>query len=201
MLFPTGHSLAAFPRKSLACYIRQHPTLTFFARLLTLTGVMACLETAGDASASVCAGGVPWVSRTVFAPVDSAFASLSPALLAWLFSPLNRPLARLIALTHILRGDTYVYTCTLAETLAAWGSFQREWGVRAVVVGARGGRQQAALAAWVFARCGASSNSPPPTWVFAMHCLIPLASRARALHCLLTAAFALLQRSPRAARL
>ena len=126
VLFPTGGALAVFPRKSMACYIRGHPSLTLWARLLETTGVMACLEREGAAPASICAGGLPWISRTLFAPVDAAFASLSPALLAWLFAPLNRPLARLIALTHILRGDTYLYTCTLAESLSAWGSLQRE---------------------------------------------------------------------------
>jgi len=148
VLFPTGNSLAAFPRKSLAAYIRSHPALTQFRRLLEATGVMACLEVGAGADRApaaagappACEGGVPWVSRTLFAPVDAAFASLSPALLAWLFSPLNRPLARLVALTHVLRGDTYLYTCTLAEAVGVWGPLQQvtESGAFVTVAGGVG---------------------------------------------------------------
>ena len=99
VLFPTQHPLALFPSRSLKRYMLHQPDLTLFTQLLKATALFDCVEDpllCGNSDA--CPGGVPWASRTVFAPVDSAFSKLSSQLLAWLFAPANHALVRYILL-------------------------------------------------------------------------------------------------------
>lgn len=99
VLFPTGHPFAKFPSCSLPGYLHGCPDTSLFYRLLDVTGLLGCLR--HPTRGSSCPGGVPWTSRTLFAPTDAAFAKLSLGVLSWLFSPVNRPLARLIALVRV----------------------------------------------------------------------------------------------------
>ena len=59
-------------------------------------------------------------SLTRSAPLDSAFTRLHPALQGWLWDPANTVIARYIALSSFLRGDTYVYDCSFAVLFRAW---------------------------------------------------------------------------------
>lgn len=112
VLTPTRHPWARFPVRSLAGYIAAQPELRTFSRLLIATGLQPCLEAGpppplgwGAGPTTGCPGGMPgawgWDSRTVFAPVNAAFARLSPALQAWLFDPSNVAVARYIALVRV----------------------------------------------------------------------------------------------------
>lgn len=118
VLRPGGHPLARFPACSLGAALRGAADLQLFSRLLAATGLLGCFDGPGgaadDAGGGVawrgrgaagdpptsCPGGSPWTSRTLFAPTDAAFARLSAGVVAWLFHPDNRPLARLVALVR-----------------------------------------------------------------------------------------------------
>lgn len=113
VLRPLAHPGARFPEHSLYTLITTHPHLTLFTRLLATAGLLDELRLGLDPL---------WRSRTVFAPVDSAFSQFTPGQLAYMLGPAGRELAKYIALTHILRGTTYVYTCALKQIALTRGN-------------------------------------------------------------------------------
>lgn len=101
VLAPRGHPLMRFPGRNLSCALEEDPDLSLFTALLRATGLLGCLRHPRAPGAPGCPpGAAPWVSRTLYAPVNAAFAKLSPPILAWLFARPNRGLARYIALVR-----------------------------------------------------------------------------------------------------
>jgi len=126
---PLGHAWAAFPRTSLYGAITGHPQLGLFTQLLYNAGLLGDLLLANAS----------WRAKTVFAPLDAAFGQLTQRQLDYLLGPAGRALARYVALSHVLRGVTYVYSCALAAAAATLGNVTQatESGAQVVVGVAR----------------------------------------------------------------
>lgn len=105
VLRPLGHPWATFPPGSLFDLITSHPEMTLFTQLLVNAGLLDDLLRANGT----------WHSKTVFAPLDCAFDKLSQPQRDYLLGSAGREVARYIALSHFLRGVTYVYCCALKE--------------------------------------------------------------------------------------
>ena len=73
---------------------------TGFAHLLDLADVSKTIQEQAEQN-----GGV-----TIFAPTDSALVSVSPALLAFLAAPANRPLLRSVVLHHVVSPRVSAFT-------------------------------------------------------------------------------------------
>jgi hypothetical protein len=146
-VLPPGTAAAAaawarFPPGSLADVITGgRPGLGGFAALVANAGLTGFFEgTSGSGGRAV----------TLFAPTDAAFAKLTPPQREHLLGPAGRELARYVALSHVLAGDSYVYACGLAGAAAVLGNVTQAmasgarvtFSVVAAAVADGGGQQQ-----------------------------------------------------------